>query len=100
MQNAKQEFHFVPNPCEGGHSMDCDDEDDGGGLSPFFQLQAVLWKNWTVKKRHWKMTLLEIIGPLIVLILLVRDKCAHSVSMTGFNMPYLALFIGCPMERL
>jgi hypothetical protein len=42
------------------------------GQTSSAQLKAVLWKNAVVKARHWKMTMLEICGPLFVLMLLVR----------------------------
>jgi hypothetical protein len=56
------------------HTVHTDTSVNGDGYATCSaQLQAVLWKNIVVKTRHWKMTIMEVLGPLLVLMLLVKE---------------------------
>lgn len=49
----------------------------------FDKYRILLWKNWTVQKRHWKSGLFEIIFPLLLIILIIWMKSQFFKSFDG-----------------
>ena len=64
----------------------------------FLQLQLLLWKNLTLRKRHWGRLLIEIIWPLFlfVILFLVRlrglKKFHHECKCSNLPFPMICIY--------
>ena len=70
----------------------------GNKMAFFLQLQLLLWKNLTLRKRHWGRLLIEIIWPLFlfVILFLVRlrglKKFHHECKCSNLPFPMICIY--------